>query len=119
MLSCRTPITGFGTHINKNITINNPGITIRTTDGAPVYAIFDGKISNVIFLVNSFTIIIRHGEYFSIYSKLKNVMVTAGQQITTRQHIGNVSTNVIEGTTEMSFQLWKGASPINPHGWIR
>jgi len=108
----------FGTHTYKNITINNPGITIKTTDGAPVYSIFDGQVSNVLFLVNSYTVIIRHGEYFSIYSKLRNTTVAAGQKISTKQHIGNVFSNRVEGVTEMNFQIWKGATPINPSSWI-
>ena len=111
-------IENFGTHVYKNITINNPGITIKTNDGAPVNAIFNGQVSNVLFLVNSYTVIVRHGEYFSIYSKLKNVLVSAGQKITMRQHLGNVATNVSDGTSEMSFQIWNGPAPINPTSWF-
>jgi septal ring factor EnvC (AmiA/AmiB activator) len=108
----------FGTHTYKNITVNNPGITIKTAEGAPVYAIFNGQVSNVLFLVNSYTVIIRHGEYFSIYSKLKNATVAAGQKIGTKQHIGNVFSNRVAGVTEMNFQIWKGSTPINPSSWI-
>ena len=108
----------FGTHVYKNITINNPGITIKTQESAPVHAIFDGQVSNVIFLVNSYTVIIRHGEYFSIYSKLKNAAVKAGQKVNTKHFLGNVYTNQTDDTTEMGFQIWKGATPINPSHWV-
>lgn len=109
---------GFGQHKYNNVTIFNPGINIKTEPGATVSAVYSGKVSKVIFLVNSYTVIIRHGEYFSIYSKLGNVSVAAGQEIQARQFIGSVATNQSEGLTEMQFQIWKGGTPVNPSGWI-
>lgn len=109
---------GFGQQKFNNVTIFNPGINIKTAPGANVYAVYGGKVSKVIYLVNSYTIIIRHGEYFSIYSKLKNTSVTAGQDVTARQSIGTVATDVSEDLTEMQFQIWKGGTPVNPSGWI-
>lgn len=109
---------GFGQQKFNNVTIFNPGINIKTAAGAKVSAVYNGKVSKVIYLVNSYTIIIRHGEYFSIYSKLKDVSVTAGQEVTSRQSIGTVVTNSAEDLTEMQFQIWKGATPVDPSGWI-
>jgi septal ring factor EnvC (AmiA/AmiB activator) len=109
---------GFGQQKFNNVTIFNPGITIKTAQGANVFAVYGGKVSKVIFLVNSYTIIIRHGEYFSIYSKLKNASVSAGQEVTARQNIGIVATDANDGLTEMQFQIWKGGTPVNPSGWI-
>lgn len=109
---------GFGQQKFNNVTIFNPGINIKTAPGANVYAVYGGKVSKVIYLVNSYTIIIRHGEYFSIYSKLKNAIVSAGQEVTARQSIGTVATDITEDLTEMQFQIWKGGTPVNPSGWI-
>lgn len=109
---------GFGQHKYNNVTVFNPGINIKTAAGANVFAVYSGKVSKVVFIVNSYTVIIRHGEYFSIYSKLKNVSVSAGQEIQTRQNIGTVATDSSEGITEMQFQIWKGGTPVNPSGWI-
>ena len=109
---------GFGQQKFNNVTIFNPGINIKTAPGASVYAVYGGKVSKVIYLVNSYTIIIRHGEYFSIYSKLKNATVAAGQEVTARQSIGTVATDITEELTEMQFQIWKGGTPVNPSGWI-
>ena len=109
---------GFGQHKYNNVTIFNPGINIKTEPGATVSAVYGGKVSKVIFLVNTYTVIIRHGEYFSIYSKLKNVSVSAGQEVQARQSIGSVATDQSEGVTEMQFQIWKGGTPVNPSGWI-
>ena len=109
---------GFGKQKFNNITIFNPGINIKTAPGAKVSAVYSGKVSKVIYLVNSYTIIIRHGEYFSIYSKLKDVNVSAGQEVTSRQSIGTVVTSPTDDLTEMQFQIWKGATPVDPSGWI-
>lgn len=109
---------GFGQHKYNNVTIFNPGINIKTEAGANVFAVYSGRVSKVVFIVNSYTVIIRHGEYFSIYSKLKNVRVSAGQEIQARQNIGTVATDSSEGITEMQFQIWKGGTPVNPSGWI-
>lgn len=109
---------GFGQQKYNNVTIFNPGITIKTNPGATVSAVYGGKVTKVIFLVNSYTVIIRHGEYFSIYSKLKNVSVSAGQEVQARQSIGVVATDQSEGITEMQFQIWKGGTPVNPSSWI-
>jgi len=109
---------GFGQQKFNNVTIFNPGINIKTAVGASVYTVYAGKVSKVIYLVNSYTVIIRHGEYFSIYSKLKNPSVTAGQEVMARQIIGTVATDPTEGLTEIQFQIWKGGTPVNPSGWI-
>lgn len=109
---------GFGQQKYNNVTIFNPGINIKTNPGANVAAVYSGKVSKVVFLVNSYTVIIRHGEYFSIYSKLKNVSVAAGQEVQARQSIGTVATDPTDGLTEVQFQIWKGGTPVNPSGWI-
>ncbi|MDB5120436.1 MAG: Septal ring factor EnvC, activator of murein hydrolase AmiA and AmiB [Sphingobacteriales bacterium] len=108
----------FGSHTYKNVTVNNTGINIKTADGASVYSIFNGQVVNVVYLINSYTVIIRHGEYFSIYSKLRNATVSAGEKVSTRQLIGTVATDHSEDTTELQFQIWKGANPVNPSSWI-
>ena len=111
-------VEGFGSHKYGNITVYNPGINIKASPGAAVHVVFDGEVSNVVFIVNSYTIIVRHGEYFSIYSKLKSASVAKGQKVTTRQAIGIVATDPSEKTTELQFQIWKGGTPVNPSGWV-
>ena len=109
---------GFGQQKFNNVTIFNPGINIKTAVETNVYAVYAGKVSKVIYLVNSYTVIIRHGEYFSIYSKLRNPSVTSGQEVSARQSLGTVATDLSEDLTEMQFQIWKGGTPVNPSGWI-
>jgi len=111
---------GFGQYKYKsNVTLFNPGINIKTGTGAPVYAVFDGQVSQVFMVLNNYAVMIRHGEYFTIYSKLKSVNVSAGQKVSTRQTIGTVASDPAEGISEMQFQIWKGRNPIDPSGWVR
>ncbi|MGV3687083.1 MAG: murein hydrolase activator EnvC family protein [Daejeonella sp.] len=111
---------GFGQYKYKsNVTLFNPGINIKTAPGTPVYAVFEGQVSQVFMVLNNYAVMIRHGEYFSIYSKLKSVNVSAGQKVITRQAIGVVANDPSEGISEMQFQIWKGKSPVNPAGWVR
>lgn len=111
-------VESFGSHKYGNVTVYNPGINIKASPGAAVHAVFNGEVSNVVYIVNSYTVIIRHGEYFSIYSKLKSASVSKGQKVSTRQNIGVVATDGSEGTTELQFQIWKGGTPVNPSGWV-
>ena len=113
-------IQGFGQYKYKsNVTLFNPGINIKTATGAPVYAVFEGQVSKVFMVLNNYAIMIRHGEYFTIYSKLKSVNVSAGQKVSTRQTIGTVANDPSEGISEMQFQIWKGSNPVDPSGWVR
>jgi len=110
---------GFGQHKYKsNVTFFNSGINIKTVAGAPVHAVFNGHVSNVFMILNTYVVMIRHGEYFSIYSKLKSVNVSAGQEVSTRQTIGAVAHDPAEGISEMQFQIWKGKNPVDPAGWV-
>ena len=111
---------GFGQYKYKsNVTLFNPGINIKTEAGAAVYAVYEGQVSQVFMVLNNYAVMIRHGEYFSIYSKLKSVHVSAGQNVSTRQAIGTVANDPTEGISEMQFQIWKGRSPVDPSGWVR
>lgn len=111
---------GFGQYKYKsNVTLFNPGINIKTAAGASVHAIFEGQVSQVFMVLNNYAVMIRHGEYFSIYSKLKSVNVSAGQKVSTRQALGTVANDPSEGISEMQFQIWKGRSPVDPSGWVR
>ncbi|SKB42610.1 Septal ring factor EnvC, activator of murein hydrolases AmiA and AmiB [Daejeonella lutea] len=111
---------GFGQYKYKsNVTLFNPGINIKTAAGATVYAIFEGQVSQVFMVLNNYAVMVRHGEYFTIYSKLRSVSVSAGQKVSTRQAIGTVANDPSDGISEMQFQIWKGTKPVDPSGWVR
>lgn len=101
------------------IMISNNGVDISTSQGATARAIFDGRVSRVISIPGGFyAIIIRHGEYLSVYSNLSEVFVTNGQSVKTRDELGVVGTNHREAKTYLHLEIWKGNDKQNPALWI-
>jgi septal ring factor EnvC (AmiA/AmiB activator) len=112
---------GFGRHsYGANVTIQNNGVDIQTAPGSAVRAVFGGEVRKVFMPPGSSTyvVMIRHGEYFTAYSNLKSVSVSAGQKVSLKQTIGTVATDPTDGSTEVHFELWKGGTPQNPTGWL-
>ncbi|GAA4014124.1 peptidoglycan DD-metalloendopeptidase family protein [Hymenobacter fastidiosus] len=111
----------FGRHshpVLKNVIVENRGVDIQTGAGEPVRAIFDGKVLTVASIAGMNNIVmIQHGEYFTVYARLRGVSVTEGQQVKMRQQIGTVYTSA-EGTSELQFQVWRNSSNLNPENWL-
>ena len=82
----------FGDHphpILQNVTTRNNGVDIKTSANASVRAVFKGTVVSIISNPGYHkAVLIRHGEYFSVYSNLSSVNVSAGQEVTTKQVIG-------------------------------
>ena len=119
----RGVITGhFGEQphpVLPGIKISNNGVNISTSEGARARAIFDGRVSRIITVPGGFyAIIIRHGEYLSVYSNLSEVFVTNGQTVNTRDELGIVGTNHREAKTYLHLEIWKGNEKQNPASWI-
>jgi murein hydrolase activator len=103
----------------KNIILQNDGINIQTQQGEKVHCIFDGEVRAVaIFPSLGSSVIISHGEYFTVYSGLKEVYVKKGQKVITSQEIGQVSVNS-DGISELRFQIRKNTVALNPQAWLR
>ena len=111
----------FGRHnhpVLKNVVVENRGVDIQTSAGEPVRAIFDGKVLTVASVPGMNNIVmIQHGEYFTVYAKLRGVSVSEGQTVKMRQPIGTVYTDP-EGTSEVQFQVWRNSSNLNPENWL-
>lgn len=109
---------GVYTHESGGQNMNN-GIDMLTVQGTNVYAVFKGTVTRVFTCPNGTTgIIIRHGEYMTVYCNLASSSVKSGQQVSTRATIGTVASDG-EGHGEFSFQLWKGRESQNPRSWLR
>lgn len=106
----------YGTQKIGGVTKDSKGWTIRTNNGASVRCIFEGTVSKILEISGSKIIIIRHGEFFTVYKNLESVSVGVGQKVSTKQSIGTVATT--EGTAELDFQLWKGMDDQNPGLWL-
>ncbi len=112
----------FGKHNHPDlpgIEINNNGLDIGTNKGATVRAVFNGVVVAVASVggMEGKVIIVKHGEYLSVYSNLEDTYVKTGDKIKTKQSIGKVLTSDTEGT-ELHLEIWKGQVMLNPESWI-
>jgi septal ring factor EnvC (AmiA/AmiB activator) len=97
----------------------NDGVNIQTKEGEKVKSIFQGEVRRVAFIPAIGTsVIINHGEYFSVYAGLKDVFVKSGQKVTSNQEIGSVMMNG-EGISELRFQIRKNIVSLDPEEWLR
>ncbi|HTD98591.1 MAG TPA: peptidoglycan DD-metalloendopeptidase family protein [Mucilaginibacter sp.] len=111
-------IQPFGSYLIQGIRSENNGIDIKTNSDASVRAVFDGDVASINNIYGSYTVIIRHGEYFTVYSNLKSVGVSKGQKVSTKQSIGTVANESSTGIPQVKFELWKGSNPVNPKIWL-
>lgn len=109
---------GKYTHASGGQNMNN-GIDLVCKGGAAVKCVFNGTVSRVFTCPNGTKgIIVRHGEYMTVYANMGTVTVGEGKKVTTGQNLGTVYTNS-DGSAEFAFQLWKGTTSQNPRLWLR
>jgi septal ring factor EnvC (AmiA/AmiB activator) len=111
----------FGKHshpVLKGVIVENRGIDIQTSHGEAARAVFDGKVLTVASVPGMNNIVmIQHGDYFTVFAKLRSVNVSEGQHVNRKDVIGTVYTNS-EGTSELQFQIWKNSANLNPENWL-
>lgn len=105
--------------VYKNIKLpRNNGIGIALSPGTTVKCVFDGVVKQVLVMPGyNQCVLVQHGNYFTFYCKLKNVVVKSGQKIKIGQDIGTVDT--INRETQLHFQIWKDTTPQNPEKWLK
>ena len=112
----------YGVHENKHISgveTKNNGINLETDEGQLVRAVFDGSVSRIFYIKGKGkAVLISHGEYFTVYSGLKDVVVKTGEKVISKQKIGTVLTLDSSVGTELHFEIWKGKYPQNPVKWL-
>ncbi|MBO6096050.1 MAG: peptidoglycan DD-metalloendopeptidase family protein [Bacteroidales bacterium] len=112
----------FGKHhhpVYTNVELpQNNGVTLAVRPGAQAKAVFNGKVTQIVVLPGyNQCVLVNHGAYFTLYCKLKSVAVKVGDNVTTGQVVGIVDS--IDGEDLFHFELWNGAVPQNPEGWLR
>ena len=112
----------FGTNpspIDPSIKIKSNGVRIATNKGEPVRAVFEGTVQGIMTPKNgNNTIMIRHGNYITVYKNLSKFYVNKGDKVTTKQTIGEVITNKASGESILSFGIYKDSAVQNPSLWI-
>ncbi len=103
----------------KGIVQQNNGVNIQTQENEKVKTIFEGEVRRVAFIQGlGSTVIIKHGDYLTVYAGLKEVFVRSGQRVTTNQEIGKVFSNT-DGVSELRFQIFKNMTALDPQGWLK
>jgi septal ring factor EnvC (AmiA/AmiB activator) len=112
----------FGKHphpVLDGIIINNNGIDISTTKGATARAVFNGVVSSVAIIPGEGKVVmVRHGEYLTVYSYMSEVFVSKGDKIDLKQDLGVLVNEAGKSKTQVHIEIWKGMTKLNPKYWI-
>jgi septal ring factor EnvC (AmiA/AmiB activator) len=113
----------FGEHphaVLKYVIVRNSGIDITTKANAKVRAIFKGEVTKIVAIPGgNWAVIIRHGNYLTVYSNLLDVIVKAGQKVDLKEEIGTVFTDGNDDNkTILKFQIWKENTKLDPENWL-
>lgn len=117
------PYGNYQHPIEKSVTLSNSGIDIGTSASAPVKVVFSGVVTKIFSVPGmGITVLVSHGQYYTVYSKLSSATVSVGTKLTTRQTVGFAGKND-EGDNVVHFEVWKvgdngSISNVNPTGWI-
>lgn len=115
-------IERFGKHqhpTEKHVTVVNKGVNIAAPKGSEVYAVFEGEVARVMFIsgLNN-CIMLRHGDYFTIYSNLATVSVKAGDRVGTNTKLGTISAGDNPDDYQLHFEVWFHTINQDPELWL-
>lgn len=103
----------------KNVTIQNNGIDIRASEGAKVKAVFEGEVTALVSMPgDQKMILVRHGDFFTVYAGLENSYVERGDEVKAGQELGLVGKDPNSGNFMVHFELWREKEMLNPEEWM-
>jgi len=113
----------YGVHPHPvliHVTTNNKGVYIQTPSGTNARAVFEGEVTQRFSIPGSNNaVIIKHGEYRTVYANLTSIYVNIGDRVTAKQPIGRIYTDSDnDNKSELYFQIYKGRNLMNPESWI-
>ena len=115
-------VSQFGKHehpLLKNVMVENNGVDIKTEAGADARTVFGGTVVSVFYLPTTQNcVIIKHGEFFTVYSNIETVAVKTNQTISTKQSLGKLHTDKNEDLTKVHLEIWKGKDKMDPELWL-
>lgn len=103
----------------KGFMMFNNGIELCSQQPVKVYAVFNGEVTGIALSpMGGKLVIIRHGEYLTVYSNLQEVFVKQGEKVNIKQAIGTLMHNDENNNYSLNFQVWKGQQTMNPKSWL-
>lgn len=113
---------GFGKHEVDGLrgsSVQNNGIDIASSPGTEVRAVFEGEVTKVFAILGAnYTVLVRHGEFLSVYQNLVNVRVKTGDKVLTKERLGDAFTDERENVASLHFEVWQERTILNPEEWI-
>jgi len=113
---------GFGRHEVPGLrgsSVQNNGVDITSSTGTEVRAVFEGEVTKVFAILGAnYTVLIRHGEFLSVYQNLVNVRVKTGDKVLTKDRLGEAFTDESENVASVHFEVWQERTILNPEDWI-
>jgi len=114
-------VSDFGNYPHPDVPsvqIENHGIDIMVEAGTPARAVFEGVVTSVMSIMGTTVVMIRHGEYLTVYQNLSSTSVKKGDKVSTKQTIGTVAKSQTSNTHELHFEIWKNDRYVNPNEWL-
>ena len=115
-------VQGFGRQrhpVVKTTTIQSNGVILATEPLAQVRAVFEGEVMSVIVIKGSNpSVLIRHGNFITLYTNLAKLYVTKGEKVNAKQAIGEIFTNQQTGKTQFQFGIFNNVNALNPKEWV-
>ncbi len=115
-------VSHFGKHehpLIKHVMVENNGVDVKTEAGADARTVFGGTVVSVFYLPTTQNcVIIKHGEFFTVYSNIETVSVKTNQTISTKQSLGKLHTDKNEDLTKVHLEIWKGKDKMDPELWL-
>jgi murein hydrolase activator len=116
-------VSYFGEHehpVFKGIMVKNNGIDISTKCNSDVYAVFDGVVSKIFAIKGAnFAVIIRHGDYLTVYQNIQNIDVKVGEKVSLNQVIAKSYCINDENISNVHFEIWNELKKMNPLEWLK
>ena len=114
----------FGVHQHSEhnrVQVNSSGVDFGVNGDSRAYAVFSGVVSRVFVIPGYGTaVILRHGNYLTVYANLSSVAVSTGSRVSTGQGIGSVGASPDGSSSRLlHFQLWHERTKLNPLAWIK
>ena len=114
--------TGFGNHEYPGLrgsSVKNNGIDINSAAGTEVRAVFEGEVTKVFAILGAnYTVLIRHGEFLSVYQNLVNVRVKTGDKVLTKEAMGDAFSDEDNSVSLVHFEIWQEKRILNPEEWL-
>lgn len=116
-------VSYFGEHehpVFKGIMVKNNGIDISTKCNSDVYAIFEGVVSKIFAIKGAnFAVILRHGNYLTVYQNIQNIEVKIGEKVSLNQVIAKSYCVNGEEISNVHFEIWNELKKMNPLEWLK